>query len=709
VTGVRLLAAALALLAAFAAPGRADAALARGMDVSHWQGAVDWFRVAGGGYAFVFAKATEGMTITDPTYAINRAGATSIGLHIGAYHFARPGGSGDAGIAASAIAQADRFVQVATPQPGDLPPVLDLESRGGLTASQLAAWTQAWLDQVERRLGVKATVYASPNFWKTSMADSNALAAAGFPLWVAHWTKNESPLVPAGNWGGLGWMFWQWTDCTTIPGFAKCLDGDRFNGSSPAVVAIPTLPASVPVAVSAPVVVGTPQAGKLLAAVPGRWNGGRPLTFAYQWQSCDAAGGGCVPISGATAQTYTPPAAAAGHALVVAVTATGSAGAATSLSAPTPAVASGGAATPTAPLAIALPSVAGTPQVGQTLSASVGTWTGSPTSFAYQWRRCAPGGACTSIAGAVSAQYTATPGDIGSALSLVVTATGRGGSRSASSPPTAAVAAAPVPAPTAASAAAVAGAAGAVGSAGGAVLTWQPGAVAAGTVVSVAAAKAKLPLPGTTFRVGIAPLTGMTPWPLDLRFANAADAVVGRLPDAKGVWQAVPELPSASLPEGQSAGSYRDADGFLHVLTRVPGQVALFTAGAWGDPRRVPTVRPTLQRLSGEGALRARSRGDGTQQIVTRLIVSSQARLAVSLRGRGSARATILGTGSRLGVWLHGGAAKSVGAEALTPGGLPVRLRVRAGFLRPGVTYRLIVRSVDPYNRKATLVLPVRR
>jgi hypothetical protein len=60
-------------------------------------------------------------------------------------------------------------------------------------------------------------------------------------------------------------------------------------------------------------------------------------------------------------------------------------------------------------------------------------------------------------------------------------------------------------------------------------------------------------------------------------------------------------------------------------------------------------------------------------------------------------------------VWLHGGAAKSVGAEALTPGGLPVRLRARAGFLRPGVTYRLIVRSVDPYNRKATLVLPVRR
>jgi GH25 family lysozyme M1 (1,4-beta-N-acetylmuramidase) len=699
----------LALVAALVAPGRAGAALARGMDVSHWQGAVDWFRVAGGGYSFVFAKATEGTTITDPTYAINRAGATSIGLHIGAYHFARPGGSGDAGIAANAIAQADRFVQVATPRPGDLPPVLDLESRGGLGSAQLAAWTQAWLDQVEQRLGVRATIYASPNFWKTSLADSNVLASTGTRLWVAHWTKNESPLVPAGNWGGLGWTFWQWTDCTTIPGFSKCLDGDRFNGANPTTVAIQALGSSPPTAVSPPTVVGTPQAGRLLAAVPGRWNGARPLTFGYQWLSCDAAGGACVPISGATGETYKPAARDAGHALVVSVSATGSAGSTSAASAPTLAVASGGTATATAPLATALPSVAGNPQAGQTLSASVGTWTGAPTSFAYQWRRCDAAGTCTAIPGAAAAQYAVTPGDIGSTLSLVVTATGRGGSRSATSPATGAVAAAPVPEATAASASATATDAGAIRSADGiATVTWQPGSVRAGTVVSVAPAKAKLPLPGTTFQVGISPLTGQTAWPLDLRFASAADAVAGRLPDAKAVWQALPELPSASLPAEQDAGSYRDADGFLHVLTRVPGKVALFTAGAWGDPRYVQTVRPTLQRLTGKEPLRATRRADGSRQIVTRLIVTSQARLKVTVLGRGSKRATILRTGSRLGMWLHGGPAKSVGAEQLAPGGLPLRLRIRAGFLHSGTTYRLVVRSTDPYNRKATLVLPVR-
>jgi GH25 family lysozyme M1 (1,4-beta-N-acetylmuramidase) len=703
---VRPLVALLALVAALAGAAPADAALARGMDISHWQGAIDWFQVAGGGYSFVFAKATEGTTITDPTYAINRSGAASIGLRIGAYHFARPGGGGDAGIVANAIAQADRFVQVATPQPGDLPPVLDLESRGSLTAPQLAAWTQAWLDHVERRVGAKAVVYASPNFWKTSLADTNVFASAGFRLWVAHWTKSDSPLVPGGNWGGLGWSFWQWTDCTAIPGFKNCLDGDRFNGANPSVVAIPTLPAALATVVTAPAVVGTPQAGKLLAAVPGRWNGGRPLTFAYQWQRCDAAGAGCVPIAAALGESYTPVAADAGHALVVSVTASGTAGSATAVSAPTLAVAGGGGSTGAAPVATALPSIAGTAQAGQALTASVGTWTGSPTGFAYQWRRCDPAGAaCAAIEGAAAAQYAVSPGDIGSTLSLVVTATGKGGSRSAVSPLTPVVVPAPLPEPAVGSAVAAAGAAGAVTTADrAATLTWQPGAVPAGASVSLAAVKSKLPLPGTSFALGV---TAAPAWPLDLQYAAApADAAVGRLEGGRGVWQAVPLLPSAALPAGQPAGAYRDAAGALHVLARAPGQLALFVQGAWGDPARVPSVRPTLQRLTGAAALVPRRRPDGTFFFTTRVIVTGQARLTATLLGPHGTRPRILRTGSRLGTWLSGGPAKVVRSTALAPGGLPVRIRVHA--LQPGVAYRLLVRSVDPYNRKATLVLSVR-
>ncbi|HEX7525125.1 MAG TPA: glycoside hydrolase family 25 protein, partial [Gaiellaceae bacterium] len=124
---IAVLVAALALCAPAAA-----ATFAKGVDVSNWQGAVDWLQVGDDGYSFMFAKATEGTTFTDITYAVNRAGVQGVGLRLGAYHFARPAGSGDAAIVASAVAQADHFVDVAQPKSGDLPPVLDLETNGGL-------------------------------------------------------------------------------------------------------------------------------------------------------------------------------------------------------------------------------------------------------------------------------------------------------------------------------------------------------------------------------------------------------------------------------------------------------------------------------------------------------------------------------------------------------------------------------------------------
>jgi GH25 family lysozyme M1 (1,4-beta-N-acetylmuramidase) len=61
-----------------------------GIDVSHHQGAIDWSQVAGAGTRFAFAKATEGRSYVDPTYATNKAGAALSGVVFGAYHFARP-------------------------------------------------------------------------------------------------------------------------------------------------------------------------------------------------------------------------------------------------------------------------------------------------------------------------------------------------------------------------------------------------------------------------------------------------------------------------------------------------------------------------------------------------------------------------------------------------------------------------------------------
>jgi len=197
-----------------------------GLDVSHWQGTIDWAQVAASGKRFVIAKATEGRTSNDPMYATNRAGATAAGLAFTAYHFARPdASSGDA------VAEADHFVDVAQLGPGTLRPVLDIERTGGLGPAALTTWALAWLDEVTARLGVRPMVYTSPNGWKVRFGDTTAIADAGYSvLWVAHW-KVASPTVPADDWSGYGWRFWQYTDCGSVPGIAGCVDLDWYDGT----------------------------------------------------------------------------------------------------------------------------------------------------------------------------------------------------------------------------------------------------------------------------------------------------------------------------------------------------------------------------------------------------------------------------------------------------------------------------------------------
>ena len=671
-----------ALVFAFAATSVAGGAAvasgatyAKGVDVSHWNGPIDWLSVTSASYVFAYAKATEGTTISDVTYPLNRA-AKSLGLRFGAYHFARPAGSGDAGIAADAIAEADYFLNVAQPLAGELPPVLDMETKGGLSPAALEAWTNAWLDEVEARTGVAALVYTSPNFWKTALTETQSVAGAGHPLWVAHWTTGAAPLVPAGNWAGQSWTFWQWTDCVKVPGFQRCSDGDRFRGPDPAAVAIPKYPSGAPSASTPPTIVGVPQTAKTLAGIPGTWAGGKPVTFAYQWQRCDAAGGSCLPIAGATAETYLPIADDVGHALALAVTAQAPGGSATSTSPPTVAVAAGGA-TAARPAATTAPTVTGAPVVGQSLSSSVGVWIGAPNSFAYQWRRCnATGGQCVAIVGATLATYTLTPDDIGATVSLVVTATGKGGSTAAPAVVTPVVSAAPVPPAVPGSAVAQQGLAGAVSSPDGtATVTWQPGAVAVGSTVSLAAS-------GKGLVLGISPTVLQLPWPVDIAYAAApAGYVVGYSADGR-VWLAASTLQTPILPLGQIAGTYADAAGLVHVLLRAPRRVALFRPGAWGDPTRVAAGLPTPRLVT---ALRVKRQRDGSLLLTARISLPSQAHLWIGLQG-GAARQSLV----------------------LKPGSVPVRLHVSGRRLVRGTLARVRIAARDPWGRRAQLVVPFR-
>ena len=711
VPGGRLIGVLLAL--ALAGPVVDEAAAQNapsGVDVSHWQGQIDWIGVASTGHTFAFVKATEGTSFTDVTYPLNREGAGAVGIKIGAYHYARPAGASAAAIAESAIAQADAFVAFAQPAPGDLLPSLDLEATGGLSATDLTAWTQAWLDEVAVRLGVRPIIYASPVFWAKYLGDTPIFAAGGDPLWIAHWTAAALPILPGGAWGGFGWMFWQWSDCEHVTGIAHCVDGDRFNGTSLAAATIPAYPSGLPVSTASPTIEGTPQAGKLLAALPGAWQGGKPATFIYQWQSCLSAGSGCVPIAGATGETYTATALDVGHALTVSVTAQTAAGSSTASAVPTLAVASSATpstapptATPT-PTPISLPTITGTLQVGQILTGQVGKWKGSSTTFSNQWRRCAGTPAvCTAINGAGAASYTLTPGDIGAAISFVVTATGPGGSRSASSALSGVVMTAAVPAPVVASSPADPGLAGAVSTLdGSAVATWQPGTVTLSSLITLASTPSRLALPGSSLSLGItspAPL----PWPVDLQYAAAApDAVPGFLPGA-GVWQAVSQLSAPSLPDGQNFGVYRDPAGTLHFLTRSPGRIALFAPGKWGDPRFASSHAPNLALVNDFTVTR---NADGSALIRGRVTLDTQAHLYVSLLTP-QGQALLPQQGSRVGWWLTGLPTTTIQTLQLRPGAFPIRLVVPAGQIGATGRYALRLAAIDPYGRHVQFLVTI--
>jgi GH25 family lysozyme M1 (1,4-beta-N-acetylmuramidase) len=229
--------------AARSAPGRGPiertGATLPGLDVSHWQGEIDWKAVAGDGQRFVFLKATDDVDYVDPTFAVNRSQARANGLLVGAYHFARPDPSrGDA------RREARHFVAVVHPGPGDLLPVLDMETSRGLDQDGVTRWARTWVRVVRDLTGVTPLVYTSPYGWASRTGDTPLLARDGAPLWIAHWGVS-SPTLPADGWDGHGWVVWQHTSTGHVPGVAGDVDLDRISGSRLGVITIRRLSVEV--------------------------------------------------------------------------------------------------------------------------------------------------------------------------------------------------------------------------------------------------------------------------------------------------------------------------------------------------------------------------------------------------------------------------------------------------------------------------------
>ena len=188
-----------------------DARPARGIDVSHHQGRIDWSAVAGDGVRFAFAKATEGGTFTDPAFARNWEGMREAGVLRGAYHRFRP--------RTDALQQARHFVAVADVASGDLPPVVDVEATDGVSDARLVAGVRTWLAEVERRTGRRPVVYTKPGFRRAHLGT----ALDDYPLWIAEYGV-DSP-------SHARWAFWQHSERGRVAGIRKEVDLDRFNGS----------------------------------------------------------------------------------------------------------------------------------------------------------------------------------------------------------------------------------------------------------------------------------------------------------------------------------------------------------------------------------------------------------------------------------------------------------------------------------------------
>ena len=194
-----------------------------------------------------------------------------------------------------------------------------------------------------------------------------------------------------------------------------------------------------PVNTAKPAVSGTPTVGQTLTASNGTWSNA-PTSYAYQWLRCNGGGNSCVSVSNGTQQTYTLVGADAGRTMRVRVTATNADGSASAESDQTAAVAA--ATSSSAPKNTDRPIVSGTPRVGQTLTSDDGSWSGNPTSFAYQWQHCDADNivACVNVVGATGKTYALHLADLGYRMRVTVTARNAKGSTTANSATTAIIA-----------------------------------------------------------------------------------------------------------------------------------------------------------------------------------------------------------------------------------------------------------------------------
>ncbi|NOY90788.1 MAG: hypothetical protein GXP55_06210 [Deltaproteobacteria bacterium] len=201
----------------------ADGPTLRGIDVSHWQGTIDWDAVAADGVTFAFIRVSDG-DFLDREFTRNWAEAKRVGIRRGVYQFFRAGND--------PIADAEILItRMGALEPGDLAPVLDAETMDGQSASTVQANMRRWLEHVAAATGTTPFIYSGSGFWNGSFGSPDFME---YPLWVANYTS-LCPSMPS-PW--TRWVFWQDSSRGSVAGISGNVDMDFFNGDAAALAAL---------------------------------------------------------------------------------------------------------------------------------------------------------------------------------------------------------------------------------------------------------------------------------------------------------------------------------------------------------------------------------------------------------------------------------------------------------------------------------------
>jgi len=187
-----------------------------GIDVSYYQNTIAWRRVRKAGVLFAFIRVSDGASFIDPSFERNWTRARPTGIMRGAYQYFRP--------EENARTQADLLIAAIRHDPGELPPVIDVERMGGRSRAQVKRAIRTWVERVRDKLGVEPIVYTGPDFWTDEMRGADL---ASQPLWIAHYIA-ACPTIPP-RW--RAWAFWQHTDRGAVPGITGPVDLDVFAGT----------------------------------------------------------------------------------------------------------------------------------------------------------------------------------------------------------------------------------------------------------------------------------------------------------------------------------------------------------------------------------------------------------------------------------------------------------------------------------------------